>query len=51
MHQKARELELEWQSLQQTMHNLEFAGPHEKEDYLKAKGFCDGVEYCLKKFS
>jgi hypothetical protein len=46
---RAKELELEWQKHQQLMHDHEFAGPYSREKFLEQKGFCEGVQWCLKK--
>jgi hypothetical protein len=51
----ARELELEIQRMEQTMHDLEFANqynaPSKEKDLAYQKGYVDGVKWCVEHYS
>jgi len=54
--EKAREVELEWQRIQQDEHDFQFAFHTSKDEesqakYLYKKGIADGVKWCLNLFS
>ncbi len=56
MSDKARQIELEWQRIQQDEHDFKYAFqvlPSEDSQarYLYKKGVADGVKWCLKLFS
>lgn len=53
---KAREIELEWQRIQQDEHDFLFAfqasnSEETQAKYLYKKGIADGVKWCVKQFS
>lgn len=52
---KAREIELEWQRIQQDEHDAFFAWQAAKGNddskYAYKKGFAEGVKWCLARFS
>lgn len=53
---KGKEIETEWQRIQQDEHDFQFAfnsSPTEENQskYLYKKGIADGVKWCLKNFS
>lgn len=52
---EARTLELEIQSIQQKMHDIAFSNDlHRGQAELelaKQSGLCEGIEWCLKRFS
>lgn len=52
---KARELELEWQKIQQDEHDAFFAHQilHGKDNgnYDYKKGFVEGIKWCIDRFS
>ena len=42
---RMKELELKWQKKQQIMNDLSY--DHHVYEFHEAKGFCDGVKWCL----
>lgn len=52
---KAREIELEWQKIQQDEHDTFFAFQvmkgHGETEYAYKKGISDGVKWCVERFS
>lgn len=53
---KAREIELEWQRIQQDEHDFNYAfqtGMNEDKQarYLYKKGIADGIKWCVDRFS
>lgn len=53
---KAKEIELEWQRIQQNEHDFQFAfqtSPNDETQgrYLYKKGIADGIKWCTDKFS
>lgn len=56
LHGKAKEIETEWQRIQQDEHDFQFAfnsSPNEETQsrFLYRKGVADGIKWCLKNFS
>ena len=54
--EKARELELEWQKIQQEEHDAFFAfqaigGKSQESLYVYKKGIADGIKWCINHFS
>lgn len=50
MARHAREMELEMQGYRQARNNFEYAGPNKREEFFYMKGFCAGIDYCIKKY-
>ena len=53
---KARQVELEWQKIQQDEHDFKYAfqalpSEDSQSRYLYKKGIADGIKWCLKLFS